>query len=236
MTEAAEGRPVADRIVHTAARDVREAALDQRARRGHDVRNEVARAREVVRGADIEALHVINDVGGPTIAHGTPVLADLARFAQDVVIDVGDVLDVAYRDARALEIPDEHVSGRIGERVAQMRGVVGSDATDVEAHRVVGGVERLQGGRLRIVEFHVRRIIWFTSGIALFPFSTFLIASMGSLLLGQSTAVSTLPSRARLNVGLPRLPFLTETDTHRGALTSCSLSEADAHCLPASCN
>jgi hypothetical protein len=158
MTEPAEGRPGADRIVHTAARDVGEAALDQRARRGHDVGNEVARAREVVRGADIEALHVVDEVGGPAIAHGTPVLAYLARFAQDVVIDVGDVLHVAYSDALALEIPDEHVSGRIGEGVAQMRGVVGSDATDVEARRAARGLERFQGGRLRVVELHVRRI------------------------------------------------------------------------------
>src|SRR5262252_3888010 len=157
MTEPAEGRPVADRIVHTAARDVGEAAFDQRAHRGHDVRNEVARAREVVWGTNIEALHVIDEVGGPTIAHGTPVIADLARLAQDVVIDVGDILHVAYSDALALEIPDEYVSGRIGEGVAQMRGVVGSDATDVEARRAARGAEQLQNDRLRIVEFHVRR-------------------------------------------------------------------------------
>src|SRR5215468_7560769 len=101
MAEPAEGRPIADRIIHTAARDVREAALNERARRGHNVRNEVARAREVVRGTDIEALHVVDEVGCPTITHGTPVLADLARFAQDVVIDIGDVLHVAYSDALA---------------------------------------------------------------------------------------------------------------------------------------
>src|SRR5215468_9384729 len=154
MTEPTEGRPVVDRIVHTATRDVGEAAFDQRARRGHDVRNEVARAREVVWGTNIEALHVIDEVGGPTIAHGT---ADLARLAQDVVIDVGDILHVTYSDALALEIPDEHVSGRIGEGVAQMRGVVGSDATDVEARRAARGGERLQSGRLRVEEFHVRR-------------------------------------------------------------------------------
>src|SRR5262249_55822173 len=149
MTKLAEGRPVLDRKVHTAARDVREAAFNQRARRGHDFRNEVARAREVIRGTDVEALHVVDEVGGPTIAYGTPVLADLARLAQDVVIDVGDVLHVAYRDALALEIPDEHVSDRIGEGVAQMRGVVGSDATDVEARRAARGAERLPTGRLR---------------------------------------------------------------------------------------
>src|SRR5262252_10514712 len=157
MTEPAEGRPAVDRIVHTAARDVGEAALDQRGRRSHDVRNEVARAREVVRGADIEALHVVDEVGGPSIAQGTPVPAHLARLAQDVVIDVGDVLHVAYGDALALEIPDEHVGGRIGEGVAQMRGVVGSDATDVETRRAGRGLERLQSGRLRVVELHVRR-------------------------------------------------------------------------------
>src|SRR5215813_12658748 len=66
-----------------------------------------------------------------------------------------------------LSMPDEYVGGRICEGVAQMRGVVGSDATDVEARRAVRGLERLQSGRLRVVELHVRRIAGVSTGIRL---------------------------------------------------------------------
>src|SRR5438128_1530835 len=85
---------------------------------------------------------------------GSPVLTDLGRLAKYVVVDVGDVLHVTYRDAPALEMPHEHVSDGVGKGVAQMRGVVGSDPTDVEARRAARSLERLEDGGLRVVELH----------------------------------------------------------------------------------
>ena len=154
VAEPAEGRPVAHGVVHAAPRDIGEAALDQRGSRGHDVGDDIGRAGIVIRRTDVELLHVTDEVRGPAIAQSAPVLPDVGRLAQDVVVDVSDVLDVAYGQALTLQMPHEHVGDRVGEGMAQVGRVVGSDAADVEADRAAGWPERLEGLVLRVVEVH----------------------------------------------------------------------------------
>ena len=146
--------PGIDVVVDAAARHVGEPALDQRADGGDDVGDDVGGARVLVRRADVQDLHVADEVRGPSIAEGAPVRADLGRLAQDVVVDVGDVLDVAHGQPLALEVPHEHVGDRVGEGVAEVRGVVGRDAAHVQGDGLPVGLERLDGAGERVVEVH----------------------------------------------------------------------------------
>ena len=154
MAQPAEGGPGIDVVVDAAARHVGETALDQRADGGDDVGDDVGGAGIHVRRADVQDLHVADEVRGPAIAEGAPVLTDLGRLAQDVVVDVGDVLDVAHGQPLALEVPHEHVGDRVGEGVAEVRGVVGRDAAHVEGDDRTGGLERLDRARQRVVDVH----------------------------------------------------------------------------------
>src|SRR5712691_4766920 len=54
-------------------------------------------------------------------------------------------------------MPHEHVGDRVGEGMAQMGGVVGSDAADVEADRAAHWPERLEGPVLCVVDVHAGR-------------------------------------------------------------------------------
>ena len=158
VAEPAEARPGVDAVVDAAARRVRETALDEHAHRGDDVGDDVGRARVVVRRADIEHLHVADEVRRPAVAQRAPVLPQLGRLAQHVVVDVGDVLDIAHRQPLALQVTHEHVGGRVGEGVAQVRGVVGRDAAHIEADGATNGLEGLDGAGQGVVEPHLFQV------------------------------------------------------------------------------
>ena len=156
VAQPAESGPGGDMVVDSAARDVGETSVDQHADRHHDVRDDVGGARIGIRRTDVQALHVADEVGGPAVAQRAPVLPELGGLAQNVIVDVGDILNVAHRPALALQGADEYVGNGVGEGVAQMRGVVRRDAAHVERDRVARRRERLDGLDHGVVEVHAR--------------------------------------------------------------------------------
>ena len=67
------------------------------------------------------------------VAERQVVLAKLSGAAQHVVVDIGQVLHVDDVMAEVLEVPMQDVEADVCERVAEVPGVVGSDAADVQA-------------------------------------------------------------------------------------------------------
>ena len=65
------------------------------------------------------------------------------------VVDVGDVLHVVHLVAGVAQRPPQEVEGDVGGRVAEVGGVVGGDAADVEP-RDRPGVDRAHGTALRV--------------------------------------------------------------------------------------
>ena len=79
--------------------------------------------------------------------------AELARFADHVVVDVGDVLDVAHLEGVELEVAPDGVEGDERARVAEVADVVRRDAAHVHAHNAgLDGVEGFDGARARVVD------------------------------------------------------------------------------------
>ena len=67
------------------------------------------------------------------VAEGEVVLAALARLAQHVVVDIGQVLDVDDVMAEVLEIAVQDVEADVREGVAKVAGVVRRHAAHVQA-------------------------------------------------------------------------------------------------------
>jgi hypothetical protein len=94
------------------------------------------------------------------VAEGQVVLAELPGAAQQVIVDIGEVLDVLHPVAEILEVAMQDVEADVGEGVAQVAGVVGRDTADVQAHRLVAEwLERatLPGARIVEAEGHQGR-------------------------------------------------------------------------------
>src|SRR4029453_1270170 len=87
-------------------------------------------------------------------AQRAEVLAGLSRLAQDVVVDIGHVLDVCDVMAEELEIPMQDVEAHVREGVPEMPGVAGRDAADVEADGDPPGdrLERVQPAPASVVQ------------------------------------------------------------------------------------
>jgi len=58
-----------------------------------------------------------------------------------VIVDIGDVLDVGHAVAEKAQVANQHVEGREGEEVTDMRRVVGRDPTDVHTDPPVDGLK-----------------------------------------------------------------------------------------------
>ena len=63
------------------------------------------------------------------------VLSKLSGLSQDVVVHIGQVLDVGHLVAQVFQVPMQDVEAEVGEGMAQVAGVIGRHAADVEAHR-----------------------------------------------------------------------------------------------------
>ena len=85
--------------------------------------------------ANVRGLHVVNEAACPAIAQGAPVVVDLSGLAQNVVVDVGHILDITDLVSQELQVADEDVKAGVGEQVAKVGRVVGRDAADVDADR-----------------------------------------------------------------------------------------------------
>ena len=79
--------------------------------------------------------------------------AELPRLRQDRVVDVGDVAHHVDRVAEVLEAADEDVVGEVGGGVAEVGGVVGRDAADVDAD-VSAGSNGTTGTPAGVVQPH----------------------------------------------------------------------------------
>jgi len=93
-------------------------------------------------------------VNRPAIAQRLPIFTRFASLTQDVIIDIGDILRVAHHPSLMLQIANQDVVNRVGEGMAQMRGVVRRDAADVNRHiRLMRG-EDFDGLGKGVVEVH----------------------------------------------------------------------------------
>ena len=98
----------------------------------------------VVGLAPTECFHVVEKAAGFPLAQLIPGHAELFRFAQDVVVDIGHVLDVGNRLPKIREIAHENVERQVGERVTGVGRVVRRHAADIEPKRVVLELDRFQ--------------------------------------------------------------------------------------------
>ena len=100
-----------------------------------DLRDVVGCARIGPGTEDVEAIEVVPEDGVVLIADlGDGAAALSLRYHDHVVIDIGDVLDVADFVAERGEVPAQRVELDVREGVAKMRDVVRGDSADVHAH------------------------------------------------------------------------------------------------------
>ncbi len=144
---------------------VGQAALEQRVDQPDHLGDVLGRAGVSVRWQPVEGRHLGQEGRHPSVSELQVVLARLARLAQHVVVDIGQVLDIGDVMAQVLQVPMEHVEAEVGERVPQVAGVVGGDAADVEPDRPVpDGRERVAPTSSGVVESEGHRRIIPTQG------------------------------------------------------------------------
>ena len=85
-------------------------------------------------GRDADGRHVLLEPGHLALGQLAEVHPALPGHAQDVVVDVGDVLDVRDLGAQVAEIPHQHVELDVREGVAEVGRVVRRDPAHVDTH------------------------------------------------------------------------------------------------------
>src|SRR5690606_41472266 len=85
-----------------------------------------------------EGPHVVLEAGRLGGRQVEVVDAQLARLAEDVVVDVGDVADAPGLVAPVAQPPLQDVVGQVGGRVPDVRRVVGRDAAGVHGDDPAG--------------------------------------------------------------------------------------------------
>src|SRR5205823_8175156 len=84
-------------------------------------------------------------------------LLELRGLANDVVVDVGDVLAVVDLETLITKVLPERVVEDVVEGVAEMRDVVGRDPADVDAGPSVARRKSLFLARQRVEQQHIPR-------------------------------------------------------------------------------
>ena len=125
--------------------------LDQ----GHGERDRLDRADEVVGREHSERLHVLAEQLGLALGELGPVDVHLGGALEQRVVDVGHVLDEDDLMPGVAPGPVEQVEADVRRGVADVRGVVGRDAADVEPGRAVRGGRDQAPGR-SVVQRHRR--------------------------------------------------------------------------------
>ena len=98
---------------------------------------------EVVWRQPVKGRHFGKEGGEVPVSQLQVVLAELAGLAQEVVVDIGQVLNIGHVVAEVLEIPMQDVEADVGEGVTKMARVVRGNAADIQAHGGIGqGLER----------------------------------------------------------------------------------------------
>jgi hypothetical protein len=85
-------------------------------------------------------------------AQRPPGLSIARRSLQDRLVDVGDVLDVAYPPAGGLQVADEHIEQEKRPGMAEMDRIVGGDTAHVQGHRPPVSLEGEPTPSPRLVE------------------------------------------------------------------------------------
>ena len=112
-----------------------------------------------VRGVDIERGEIRFEERGFLSGEPIPGRVELAGPPNDVIVDIGHVLHVAHLDRLRAQGPHQNVERDVGERVAEMGGVIGRDAADVDANRAVAALERLHRPSFSVVQPHRLTVI-----------------------------------------------------------------------------
>ena len=153
VTDLTEALERAHAEVHGPPRLVRVATVEHHADEAEDVVDGRRGARLAEARQRVEDAHVRVEAGHLLGGQVEVVDAELARLAQDVVVDVGDVADALRFVAEVAQAPLQDVVGDVHRGVAEVRRVVRSDTARV--HRDHG--PRLEGDDLaprRVVEPH----------------------------------------------------------------------------------
>ena len=83
---------------------------------------------------DVQGLHVpveASDVLLRELVDADPVGL---RFSEDVVFNVGEVLDVTYFVAAVLQVPAEHIEHDVAHGMTDVAGSIEVGAADVQVH------------------------------------------------------------------------------------------------------
>ena len=137
------GRPGSDAEVDVACHCVGQLALQEPGDQVLHLGDVLGRTRIVIGRQPVQGRHLGQEGGHVPVAEGEVILAELARTAQEVVVDIGQVLDVDDVMAQVLEVPMQDVEADVGEGMTQVSGVVRGHAADVEPDRLT--VEGCEG-------------------------------------------------------------------------------------------
>ena len=150
--ELAVAREALHAVVDVAVERIGIALLDQLFDHGEHVRNMLRNARIGVGAAHVERVNRLEVFRDVVIGKLLPRLARLLCAADDLVVDVREVLHVAHSIALLLQITAHDVPCDKGARVADMRVVVRRHAAAVDARLArLKGLELLFLARQRIV-------------------------------------------------------------------------------------
>ena len=101
-------------------------------------------------------LHVGHEFGVFAVAELFPVHLSRSGAEKNVVVDISHVTDVGHVSSEKTQIADENVESRVGEGMAEVSGVVGSDAAYVDSDGLIG--ERFVFAGERVVENGIRHV------------------------------------------------------------------------------
>ena len=129
------------------------AALEGGADQREDLRDGRGGPRLGVDGQQVQQAHLGVETRHLLGCQVQVVHAELARLAQDVVVDVGDVAHQLRLVAGVPQTPLEHVEVQVHGGVAEVRRVVRGDAARVHGHQR-SGLERHHLPPSRVVQPH----------------------------------------------------------------------------------
>ena len=129
--------PLIDLVVDIAATDIGNANIEQSLYLFNNRGDYIGRPWEKIRRAHIEGLQIANKVRRPAVTQRAPIFAHFLRFAQDIIINIGDILHIAHSMPPIFQIAHENIVDDISKRMTKMGRIVGCNPTDVERNRPI---------------------------------------------------------------------------------------------------